>query len=180
MSAPTRTEAIRTLQDGHAGLLELLAPLSEDDLMRPRTIGGGDWSAKDLIGHLTLWEELALRSIREWRRGERPWVEQVFSEPHGVDRINADGIERKAGLSLMEVRMSSDETHRILIEEISGMDDAEWNGEAPYEARRRTRLVTLLGGVLGAHRQPFGHVRHGHLPDLEAYVRTVASGPGAP
>ncbi len=79
MTIPTRDEAIRTLDEGHRGVRDLMALLSDDDLVEPATIGGGDWSAKDLLGHLTTWEEIALASLDEWRRGERPGIEDVFA-----------------------------------------------------------------------------------------------------
>jgi hypothetical protein len=46
-------------------------PLNRDDFVRSATITGGYWSAKDLVGHLTSWEEHALGALAAWRRGER-------------------------------------------------------------------------------------------------------------
>lgn len=79
MAVPTRPAAVQTLEEGHRAIRRLLAEMSEEELIRPGTIGGGSWSAKDLLGHLTSWEEIALASLHEWRRGERPGIENVFA-----------------------------------------------------------------------------------------------------
>ncbi len=67
---PSRPQALRVLGEDHESVRELVERLGSDDLARPATIGGGDWSAKDLLGHLTSWEEHALEALAAWRRGE--------------------------------------------------------------------------------------------------------------
>ena len=171
MTQPSRQEAVRILEEGQSRLDELIASLSGDDLTRPSTIGSGDWSAKDLIGHVAFWEELALKTVGEWRGGEKPEVEQVFASG-GPDDLNAQNYERKRDWPLDRVREEAGETHRRLIREIEEMADEEWASKAPYVAERRNRLVTQLGSVLGAPKQPFGHA-FAHIPDLEAYATSL-------
>jgi uncharacterized protein (TIGR03083 family) len=172
VTQPSRQEAVRILEDGRSRLVELLAGLSGDDLIRPSTIGSGDWSAKDLIGHVAFWEELALKTMAEWRGGEKPEVEQAFASG-GPDDLNAENYERKRDWPLDKVRAEAEETHRRLIREIEEMSDQEWTSKAPYETERRNRLVAELGSVLGAPKQPFGHA-FAHIPDLEAYASSVS------
>ena len=63
MSEVRRQEALATLAEGDAALGALFAQLSSDQLIEPATIGGGDWSAKDLLGHIAFWEELAAQTL---------------------------------------------------------------------------------------------------------------------
>ena len=179
MAQPSRQEAISILEEGHARLHELLDAVPEADLVRESTIGGGEWSAKDLIGHIAAWEEMALRSLNEWRRGEIPWVEHEDGPFHGpgnenVDAFNARAVGENRRESLEEIRRKSDGTHQRLIAEIVGLSDEEWRAKAPYptEGGRRNRLVTLLGAVLGAPKRPFGHA-FAHIPDVEAFAASV-------
>ena len=179
MAQPTRQEAISVLNEGHAELHRLLDGIPEEDLTRLGAIGGGEWSAKDLIGHIATWEEFALRSLEEWRRGELPWIESddgPFSGPGNehVDAINARAVEEKRPLSLDEIRERGEETHRKLVAEIEGLSDEDWRAKAPYPAEggRRNRLVTLLGAILGAPKRPFGHA-FAHLPDAESFAASV-------
>jgi len=176
MALPTRDDAIRTLEEGREQVDALFGRLSDDDASRPATIGGGDWSAKDLVAHLETWEAIALRTIEEWRDGVVPSIEETFAKgSDGVDALNAERYEAKLALTPSEVATQSEQTHRELVDEIRHMDDAEWTSKAYYETARRQRLGQLLAGVLGAPKRPFGHA-FAHLPDLRAYVESVSAG----
>ncbi|HEX2267499.1 MAG TPA: DinB family protein [Actinomycetota bacterium] len=179
MAQPSRQEAVSIIEEGHARLHELLDLIPEADLVRESTIGGGEWSAKDLIGHIATWEEMALRSLDEWRRREIPWVEQEhgpFGGPgnEAVDAINAQAVEEKRRLSLNDVRRGAQEIHQRLVTEITALSDEEWRAKTfyPTEGGRRNRLVTLLGAVLGAPKGPFAHA-FAHIPDAEAFVASL-------
>jgi hypothetical protein len=179
VAQPTRDEAVRTLQEGQDRVDALVEGLSEGQLTRPGTIGDGDWSAKDLIGHLATWEEAALRTLEEFQRGEMPWIETddgPFAAPDAgrVDVFNARTVAEKQRRTLAEVAAQAGRTHRELVDAIEGLSDEEWRAKATYPTPmdRRRRLVTLLGSVLGAPRRPFGHA-FAHLPDLEAYVASL-------
>jgi hypothetical protein len=182
MAQPSRQEAISILEEGNARVEELLGGIPDADLTREATIGGGEWSAKDLVGHLATWEELALRSLEEWLRGEVPWVEQEDG-PFGaagteaIDALNARTVDAKRHLSLDEVRRTSQEIHRRLVAEIIALSDEEWRAKASYptEGGRRNRLVMLLGAILGAPKGPFAHA-FAHIPDVEAFVASVHRG----
>src|SRR5262249_57451316 len=97
MTTPTREEAIATLEEGQAALDTLLARLSPEQLVRPATIGGGDWSAKDLLGHIAFWEELASQALNDWCAGRTPAVEQIFAGGAAtVGAANAENQQRTA------------------------------------------------------------------------------------
>jgi len=173
VATTSRDEAIGILEEGRGELDGLFDRLSDDQASRPGTIGGGDWSAKDLVGHLETWEAIALHTIEEWRDGVVPSIEDTFAKgSDGVDALNAERWEAKLDLTPSEVRTQSAQTHRELIEEIRHMDDAEWASKAFYETERRQRLGELLAGVLGAPKRPFGHA-YAHLPDLRTYVESA-------
>jgi hypothetical protein len=174
VAQPSRLEAIDTLEEGHRAVSALLERLTDERTVAPGTIGGGGWSAKDLLGHLASWEGHGLRAVREWRRGERPWVEDVFRSPNEVDRVNAEAAAATRAMPLEEVRGTAERTHRALIETIASMTDEEWNAKAPYPTERRSRLGNLLGSVTGAPGRPFGHA-WAHLEDLRAYVDRATS-----
>jgi hypothetical protein len=174
MSRTSRDEAVATLREGHGRVTELVDQLSEDDVIRPATVGGGDWSAKDLLAHITTWEEAALQALAEWREGRRPTIEaEAFASDEGVDRFNAATVEAKAKLPMADVRAEAERVHAALVHEIEAITDEEWSARAPYETERRRRLVELLGSILGAPKRPFGHA-FAHLPDLEDVVRSTA------
>jgi DinB superfamily len=167
----SQAEALAVLQEGQSQLQELLGSLSDDDLVRPATIGGGEWSAKDLIGHVAFCEEIGLVTIEAWLRGERPPIEATFGSGN-VDEQNAANQERKRSWTLTRVRADSDETHRRLVASIQALSGEQWMTPRPFQGDQPEHLASELGGVLGAPGRPFGHA-FAHLPDLEAFVDTV-------
>jgi hypothetical protein len=175
MALPTRQEAVGTLEEGREAIDALVSRLAGEEIVRAGTIGDGAWSVLELIGHLAVWEELALEALAEWRDGRVPFVEEVFRGSQTVDELND---ERIAALRLRaedDVRIWAAQTHRALASEIEAMTDDEWTSMAPYPAERRDRLAMLLGSVLGASKRPFGHA-FAHLPDIQAYVSDLREG----
>jgi hypothetical protein len=179
MADPTRQEALATLRNGQARIDGLLTGLSEEQLTKPATMGDGDWSAKDLIGHLASWEELALQALQEFRAGKVPWVESPEGPFSGtgttqVDAFNARVVAKKQQQSLEAVRREAKDVHHRLLECIERMSDDEWTSKAFYQTPtgRRRKVCTLLGSILAAPPQPFGHA-FAHVPDLEAFAASL-------
>lgn len=146
----------------------LFAALSDADAITPGTIGGGEWSAKDLMGHLAFWEELAIEAIDAWRGGRIPRAESIFTADD-VDAINAENFAQTAAQSLEELRRRAQESHQRIVALIGSLSDEEWNSKPAYETERRKRLSEMLGAVLGAPKRPFGHA-FAHEADLRARV----------
>lgn len=168
---PSRKEAVRILDQGRAEIDALLARLSPRDLTRSG-IGGGEWSPKDLIGHLDSWEQHALDALAAWARGEpAPIDEQVYSRK--TSDINAEGVERKTKLSYAKVRHSADETHAALLAAIRGMPERRW--VEPATPRGRKPLGHRLGVILGG---PSGLFRHAeaHLKSVRGFVEERTAG----
>lgn len=162
---PSRRAAIRTLREGRTRTLELVGRLAKGDLTRPG-LGGGEWSPKDLIGHLASWEEYALDALATWERGERAPIDDLqFSL--STSRINRQNVERKASWSLAKVRRDSDRTHTELIDAIERLSDARWRG--PVTERGRRPLGLRLGAILGGPAGPFRH-DEAHHPSLRSFV----------
>jgi hypothetical protein len=150
---PSRAEAIRVIERDRARTLELLGRLPED-AVTVLGVGGGEWSPKDLVGHLESWEELALDAIRAWERGGRSQFEDLRATLD-TDGINARNLEHKADLDWDTVRRSADRTYAALIEAIEGMTDERW--------------ATVAPGDRGTVGEAFRH-DEAHLADLEAFV----------
>jgi hypothetical protein len=167
---PTRAEAIALLKEGQAKLDALFARLSGEAMERPKAIGGGDWSAKDLLGHVAFWEELAVDLIAAQRAGTPPRVAAIFGGDGAVDRANAEDQARNATLPLAAVRERAATAHRQLLEGIRSLTDEEWTAQPSFETPRPRPLSEALGGVTGAQDRPFGHA-WAHLEELEAYVK---------
>ena len=164
----TPAEAVDTVARGHREVHALLAGISSEELEEPATIGGGEWSAKDLVGHVTTWEEIALATVEEWRAGEDPSILATF-EADGTDELNADEVAQRSATPLQEQMTRFDEVHRRLIAVLQSFDGDEWERMARDERAPDRTIGSLLGGVLGTDGAPFDHIS-AHLRDLRAFA----------
>lgn len=168
MGRMTQDEAIEVLEHGHAALSALFARLTDEQMQQPKTIGGGDWSARDLMGHIAFWEELAIDAIESWRAGRRPRAEDIFGDD-AVDAANADNDERTAAQTTDEIKQRAARAHQTVVSLIREIPGELWSSKAPYKTERRRTLGEMAGAVLGAPKGPFAHA-FAHEPDLRAAV----------
>jgi hypothetical protein len=161
----SRAEAIAILEDGQAQLDALFGRLDNQEMTQPQTIGGGDWSAKDLMGHIAFWEELALNAIDACRAGRRAAVDE-FADAAAA---NAHNQRASANHSLADTRSRAAAAHSAIVSVLRTLSVAEWTSPPACEGATKSSLEELLGGILGAPNRPFGHA-WAHLDDLRAYV----------
>ena len=110
--------------------------LGEPQLLEPGVTG--DWSVRDVISHVTTWEEEALTHLPLIINGGRPPRYSV--RYGGIDAFNAKMTGERRGLSLAEVLEQQAEIHRRLIDFIDGVPEDQFIRETHF--RRRLRLDT--------------------------------------
>ncbi len=167
---PTQREAIRILEEGRARIEELLDRLPRSAMTTPG-VGGGEWSPKDLIGHLASWEEYALDALAAWERDERAPIDEL-QFTLSTSRINDQAVRRKASWSLARVRRDAERTREELVAAIRGMSDERWI--APTTSRGRKALGARVGAILSGSRL-FDHDRS-HLKSLATFVERRGRG----
>jgi len=114
----TRDEVLRLMREGRERVEAALAGVPDDRLEQPG-VGGGDWSARDLMAHLTYWEARML---------DRLGVETAVPMQEGpMDRVNQAVYERSRGRRLADVRAEFDDIHRQLLERVAALSDDELN-----------------------------------------------------
>jgi hypothetical protein len=111
--------------------------LSDAELLEPGVTGA--WSIRDIIAHLTTWDQEALKHLPSILEGHRP---PRYSVTYGgIDAFNALTTLQKAGLSLAEVIAQIDIVHRRVVDTVErAPDDALASGS---RFRRRLRLDTF-------------------------------------
>lgn len=116
---------------------ESYAGMSEQELLEPGVTGA--WSVRDIIAHVTWWEEEALAHLPTILAGRKP---PRYSVTHGgINAFNAMMTERQKHLSLGEVLRRQDEVHRRLVDFVGRMP-ADHNGGSETRFRHRLRLDT--------------------------------------
>lgn len=105
--------------------------LTPDQMEQPGV--GGDWSVKNILSHVTTWEEESLKHLPVIAAGETP--PSYKRQYGGIDAFNAQMIAEKRALPLDEVLRQLDATHRRLIDYIAAAPDEQFASKT--RCRRR-------------------------------------------
>lgn len=131
-----RQHLIARLEKAWRDFQESYAGLSDSQMITSRVTG--DWSVRDILAHVTTWEQEALCHLPTILNGGRP---PRYSVTHGgINGFNRTMTEQKRGFTLMEVRRDLEEIHRRLISFIESVPEAHFRTESSF--RRRLRLDT--------------------------------------
>lgn len=131
-----RAGLVKRLDQAWETLTESYAGLSASELVEPGVTDA--WSVRDIIAHVTWWEEEALTYLPLILAGGKP---PRYSVTYGgIDAFNAQMTEQKRSLSLSEVLRQRDETHQRLIDFILRVPEEQLVRETRF--RRRLRLDT--------------------------------------
>ena len=168
----SRDEAVGVLEQQHSAVAELLAELDTGAFARRGTMGGGEWSAKDLAAHLGSWEEFSLQTIDAFGRGERPSIEDAFGAEGATDRLNEQEVDRFLDADPDDVLARFEDLHRRIVGAIRGTSDEAWASAYPFDPDDDT-LGERIGSLLGSDAGGFTHAS-AHLPDLRAYVDSIS------
>ena len=128
-------QLIQKLEQAWTALQESYAELSDAQFMEPGIMG--EWSVKDILAHVTTWEEEALKYLPLILAGGRP---PRYIQFGGIDAFNAQMAEQKRQMALTEVLRQLEETHRRLLDYLHSVPEAHFTRETRF--RHRLRLDT--------------------------------------
>jgi hypothetical protein len=131
-----KPQLLKRLDKAWAEFKGSYAGLPDSRLTEPGVTGA--WSVRDILAHVTTWEEEALKYLPLILKGGKP--PRYSLNYGGIDAFNAQMTERKRGLSLSEVLSQLDETHRRLVRFIQSAPEDQFRRETQF--RRRLRLDT--------------------------------------
>lgn len=132
----TKQQLLDKLEQAWADFKASYAGLSEAQMTEPGVTGA--WSVKDILAHVTTWEEETLKNLPLILEDKPP--PRYANLYGGLNAFNAQMSEQKRGLSLEEVLKRLDETHRRLIEYVQNAPEEQITRETAF--RRRLRLDT--------------------------------------
>lgn len=96
-----------------------------------------NWSVKDILAHVTTWEEEALKYLPLILAEGKP---PRYIQFGGIDAFNAQMAEQKRDMTLSDVQRQLDETHRQLIDYLQSLPEEHFTRETRF--RHRLRLDT--------------------------------------
>jgi hypothetical protein len=102
----------------------------------------GNWSVRDILAHVTTWEEEALKHLPLVLKGGRPPRYSV--KYGGIDAFNALMTQQKKHLSLSEVLRQMDAKQKRLVNFIESVSEQEFREETRFRHRLGwTRTATI-------------------------------------
>src|SRR6185437_2870434 len=91
-------QLLQRLEKAWAAIKESYSGLSDAQLMEPGVMG--EWSVKDILAHVTTWEEEALKYLPLILNGGRP---PRYIQAGGIDAFNAQMAEQQRDMALSDV-----------------------------------------------------------------------------
>jgi hypothetical protein len=110
-----KPELLESIRRERARLDELIAPLDDDDLTTPGVVE--QQSIKDLLAHVTAWEQLCLIWMRTGRRIEGPFTDE------SLNALNAEMFERDRNLTVADVRTRARRSYAEVLESVGAQSD---------------------------------------------------------
>ena len=99
---------LNTIQTEHARFESLITPLNEAQLCT--AIGDGEWSVKDIMAHIAVWEQICARWLEEFLRGVTPQPSERL-DMEANDRIYQE--HRDSSLALVQELFHNAHQHFI-------------------------------------------------------------------
>jgi len=132
----TRERLLKQLDEAWLELKESYTGLSESQLKEPGVTG--KWSVRDILAHITTWEEEALKHLPYIVEGGQP--PRYSTKYGGINAFNALMTQKKAGLALSDVLQQLHEVHDRLLDYVRRAPEEQLIQETRF--RRRLRLDT--------------------------------------
>jgi hypothetical protein len=131
-----RQQLLGRLAKAWSAFQESYSGLSDSELSEPGVTGV--WSVRDILVHVTTWEEEALKHLPLILNGGTPPRYSVVYG--GINAFNARKTEEKKDLSLSQVRRQLESTHQRVIDLIASAPEDQLGSETKF--RHRLRLDT--------------------------------------
>lgn len=163
--ADERRRLLRALDVERGQLIRNIETCRIRDIERPFI---GEWSLKDIVGHVASWEAEVVAAFHELEKGKRPAL--LDFDDATLDDWNKDHVERKRGLEFWNVLDQMKAGRERLLETLDDVSDEDLVADGSSYAR----LVQLVID----HDREHWHGIAAALAGLEG-ARSTGAGGGA-
>ena len=133
----------------HDFLLRALAGLTPDELTTPGVVG--EWSVKDILAHITTWEQRFLKALAVVERGETPdWPEAGYTWDD-LDALNARDFRANQERPLTEVWLAFAGSYAELLDKAAALPDVALLTPGYYAWTEAHALWRYLDANAGDH-----------------------------
>ncbi len=122
----TKSELLANIRRERATLDALVASLSEAEMIAPELDAG--WSVKDVLAHISVWEERCASWLETVARGETPERPEV----QDVDDENARDYAAAKDAALAAMLAQSRESHAALLRSVEALAEGDLADERRF------------------------------------------------
>ena len=117
----TKQELLQKINQEWEKLFTLVSSFEDNTKLEPRFVG--KWSLKDLMGHISSWESVALERLGRIKRNEL--IEFIPDEQ--IDEWNRKFYELRRDWKLIIVEGEFESVHARLLQEIDRIAESAWD-----------------------------------------------------
>ncbi len=128
----SKATILRHLEENWQALLKSIEGLSEKDLMQPDVCGA--WSIRDLLGHISTWEEEAMENIPLIIKGVST---PRYSSSGGIEAFNSRAQVHKKDFTLTRIKREFHSVHQKFVNYLLALPDSCFNNNPRLVKRIR-------------------------------------------
>jgi hypothetical protein len=159
--ADIRAAVIARIEGERAFWRNLVDEVGVDRMTEPGPMG--EWTFKDLAGHLLGWRERTLGRLEAAVAGTAPPSPPWPADLEDDDRINDWIHERYRDRAVDDVLAGMDQSFERLAQSVAAL---------PEDILTRPEALPWLGGEAFAETDLFSHLHDEHMPSVRAWLAT--------
>jgi len=147
----TKEETLARLAESRLALLQAIEGLSEEEMTQVQV--EEVWTIKDVLGHITSWEETCLEPLQRFADGG-PYDVQVIENYLAWNDVEA---ARKREVPLDTILDELADIRQGLVEAVSRLSAGHWEQRVPFAWGGQGKIADTLTGL---HVHEMEHVSH--------------------
>jgi hypothetical protein len=137
-----KDELLNALEDERERFLEVIDGLSDEELIEPGV--AGDWSVKDIIFHISMWEADLVKLLWQLSQGEKPST--TYFTNSSVDEINATWQDISRTRSLDQTLVDFEAVRKQTRRRVRAIPEKDLNDPERYEWLEGNPLWKWIAG----------------------------------
>lgn len=150
MKFSSKEEPISSIESEHRRFLQLLGTIPSTRYLEPG-VWGDDWNIRDLLAHLTAWEQMFLTWYRQGEAGEQPEMPAKGYKWNQTPALNREIWKRHRGRSVAEIRAEFETSFDEVFSLAQGLTEFELLERGHFSWTGRNHLTTYLGANTVSH-----------------------------
>lgn len=145
----SKQKILELILEEREALETVLARMSQDQMLRPGVTG--DWSTKDIIAHLAVWEGKTVQWLEESLRGETPDRPAPGESWDDIDGENEQFYAENRDRTLAEVLATFQDGQQRALEMVESMSEEDLLDPHRFEWRKGDPMWHLVAANTWEH-----------------------------